>query len=310
MLRSTFLVLAMMTCGSVLGAPPKLPDGFKAIDDLAYTDQNNPRQKLNLYVPTEKPKEPLPIVVYIHGGGWEGGNKDDAGVLGPFLTSGRFAGASVGYRLTNEAHWPEQIHDCKAALRWIARHGAEYGIDRDRIALFGISAGGHLVSLLGTTIGDPELEGNLGTPVDAPVRFRCIANFCGPANFLTFEQQGSVISGERPGPVMKLFNGRVSENEDAAKAASPELHVTSDDPPFLHIHGTKDPLVPYAQAVAFDKALDNAGVSSTLLTGEGGNHVFFSKPLIDAMNRFFDRHLLGKEESVEQGPIAISDAQN
>jgi len=308
MLRSGLVCLALMTCGPALAAPPKLPEGFKAINDLAYTDQDNPRQKLNLYVPAEKPAEPLPVVIYIHGGGWEGGSKDDSAVLGPFLTGGRFAGASIGYRLTNEAHWPSQIHDCKAALRWIARHANEYGIDRDRIALFGISAGGHLVSLLGTTVDDKDLEGTLGTRVDVPVRPRCIANFCGPANFLTFETQGSVISGERPGPVMKLFDGRISENQDAAKAASPEMHVSSDDPPFLHIHGTKDPLVPYVQAVEFDKALDAAGVSSTLLTGEGGNHVFSSKPLLETMNRFFDRHLLGKDELIEQGPIAISDA--
>src|SRR5215218_701240 len=93
--------------------------------------------------------------------------------------------------------WPEQIHDCKAALRWIARHADEYGIDRDRIALFGISAGGHLVSLLGTTVGDEDLEGMLGPKVDTPVRPRCVANFCGPGNFLTFESQGSIFSGEK-----------------------------------------------------------------------------------------------------------------
>jgi len=307
MIRSLLVILSVAVCGAAQAAPPGLPEGFKAVNDLAYAGNDNPRQRLNLYVPAEKPAELLPIVVYIHGGGWEGGSKDAAEVLGAFLTSGRVAGASVGYRLTNEAHWPSQIHDCKAALRWISQHGAEHGIDADRIALFGISAGGHLVSLLGTTVGDPELEGAIGEPANQPVRFRCVANFCGPANFLTFESQGSVISGERPGPVMKLFDGKVSERQDAAKAASPELHVSSDDPPFLHIHGTKDPLVPYAQAVAFDKALDAVGVSSALLTGEDGNHVFSSRPLLETMNLFFDRHLLGQDVRIEQGPVAISD---
>jgi acetyl esterase/lipase len=283
-----------------------LPEGFKAINDVAYTAQDNPRQKLNLYVPAEKPAEPLPIIVYIHGGGWEGGNKDAAEVLSPFVADGRFAAASVGYRLTDEAHFPDQIHDCKAALRWIARHADEYGVDRHRIALFGISAGGHLVSLLGTTVGDAQLEGTVGEKVDGPVRPRCVANFCGPANFLTFETQGSIFSGERDGPVMKLFNGKVSENQEKAKAASPELHASCDDPPFLHIHGTSDKLVPYQQAIDFDKALDAAGVSSTLLTGEGGPHVFSSKPLLETMNRFFDRHLLGKDVVIEQGPVAIN----
>jgi len=106
---------------------------------------------------------------------------------------------------------------------------------------------------------------------------------------------------------MKLFNGKVSENQDKAKAASPELHVSNDDPPFLHIHGTKDVLVPYQQAIEFDKALDAAGVSSTLLTGEGGPHVFSSKELLETMNRFFDRHLLGKDLTIEQGAVPIKD---
>jgi dipeptidyl aminopeptidase/acylaminoacyl peptidase len=108
---------------------------------------------------------------------------------------------------------------------------------------------------------------------------------------------------------MKLFNGKVSENQDKAKVASPEMHVSNDDPPFLHIHGTKDTLVPYQQAIDFDKALDAAGVSSTLLTGEGGPHVFNSKQLLETMNRFFDRHLLGKDVAIEQGTVPINDAK-
>jgi acetyl esterase/lipase len=307
MIRFLILLTFAASSSNLLAGPPKLPAGFKAIDDIAYTDKDNPRQKLNLYVPSEKPSQSIPIIVYIHGGGWEGGSKDGAEVLSPFFADGRYAAASVGYRLTNEAHFPDQIHDCKAALRWIARHADEYGIDRNRIALFGISAGGHLVSLLGTTVGDKDFEGPLGERVDVPVRPRCVANFCGPSNFLTFETQGSSISGEKPGPVMKLFNGKVSENQDKAKAASPELHVSNDDPPFLHIHGTKDILVPYQQAIEFDKALDAAGVSSTLLTGDGGPHVFSSKELLETMNRFFDRHLLGKELTIEQGTVPIKD---
>jgi acetyl esterase/lipase len=308
MLRMAIGILVVSTAACAQAGPPRLPEGFKAVNDVAYTDTGNARHKLNLYVPEQKPATPLPVIVYIHGGGWENGSKDNAEPLTPFLRSGQYCGVSVGYRLTDQAHWPDQIHDCKAALRWIAARGPEYGVDPERIALYGISAGGHLVSLLGTTVGDHELEGELGVKVDRPVRPRCIANFCGPANFLTFDSQGSQISGERPGPVYKLLNGRVSENQDAAKLASPEMHVSSDDPPFLHIHGTKDPLVPYAQAEAFDQALDAAKVSSTLLTGEGGNHVFFSKDLIDTMNRFFERHLSGKDVPIEQGPVAISDA--
>ncbi len=183
MKRLVFVLIAFGLSHAAFAAPPRLPAGFRAINDLNYAGGSNPRQGLNLYVPETRPAEPLPIIVYIHGGGWEGGSKDAAEVLSPFLTDGRFTAASVGYRLTNEGHFPDQIHDCKAALRWIAVHGEEYGIDTNRIALFGISAGGHLVSLLGTTVGNTDLEGTIGPKVDVPVRVRCVANFCGPANF-------------------------------------------------------------------------------------------------------------------------------
>ena len=191
-------------------------------------------------------------------------------MLPPLITDGNYVGASVGYRLTDQAHWPAQIHDCKAAIRWLRAHSAEYGIDPERIAVYGISAGGHLVSLLGTTTGDgpKELEGDIGANVGVSTKVACVINFCGPCDFITFAGKGSQISVEAPGTaITKLLGGPLSAKKDAAIAASPVTHITKNDPPFLHIHGTKDPLVPYDQATQFDGALEKAGVPSTLLTG-------------------------------------------
>ncbi len=303
--RFFFAILVLVAHSSALGKePPPPPPGFIARRDLDYAGQNNPRQKLDLYLPAKPSEKPLPLIVYIHGGGWEAGSKDEPGVLLHFIQQG-YAGASIGYRLTGEAKWPAQIHDVKAAMRWLKAHAKENGIDAQRIGLFGISAGGHLVSLLGTSGGVQELEGVVGEAGASP-KIACVANFCGPANFLTFPGKGSIIDTEKPGTaITKLFGGPMSLHLAEAKAASPITYVSKDDPPFLHIHGTADTLVPLAQAVEFDAALDQAGVSSTLLTGEGAPHVFFSPDLISKMQTFFDKHLQGKPGEVQQGPVSV-----
>lgn len=304
---------AFLVCCSFLGIhlvthaenPSPAPDGYLAVRNLDYAGQDNPRQKLDLYLPEKPPGKLLPLIAYIHGGGWEGGSKDDAGVTLHFIKQGGYAGASIGYRLSHQAKWPAQVHDVKAALRWLKAHAKDHGIDETKIALFGISAGGHLVSLLGTSSGVKELEGQEGKPGES-VKPVCVANFCGPANFLTFYGKGSIIDAEKPdSAIARLFGGPMSQNLEKAREASPVTYVSKDDPPFLHIHGTADNLVPYAQAEEFDTSLDKAGVSSTLLTGKDGPHVFFSKDLVDKMQAFFDLHLQGRPGGVKQGPVAV-----
>ena len=274
--------------------------------DLNYAGTQNWRQTLDLYVPKTPPKKALPLLVFIHGGGWEQGDKNDTGALLALIKDNAYIGASINYRLTNEGKHPTQINDCKAAIRWLRAHANDYNIDKDKIGVFGISAGGHLVSLLGTSGDVKELEGSVGGNRDQSSRVTCVVNFCGPANFLTFGGQGSVIDPENAGSgVGKLLGGKVSRHQDTAKAASPITYVTKDDAPFLHLHGTKDNLVPLAQPKEFDAALKAAGVSSTLITGEGAGHVFFSQELIDKIRTFLDHHLRGKSATVKAGSIKI-----
>lgn len=298
-----FLALASLTLSACAQTPP--PSGFIALRNLDYAGQGNPRQKLDLYLPEKPTEKPLPLIVYIHGGGWTEGDKSDTGLLFELIKSSGYAGASIGYRFTQEQKWPAQIHDVKAAMRWLKAHSKDHGIDADKIGLTGISAGGHLVSLLGTSGDVKELDGSVGTAGELP-KIVCVANFCGPANFLTFPGKGSVIDSEKPGSaITKLFGGPMSQHLDAAKAASPETYVSSDDPPFLHIHGTADTLVPYAQAEEFDAALEKVGVSSTLITGKDAPHVFFSADLLNKMRVFFDKHLQGKPGEIQEGPVTL-----
>lgn len=280
------------------------PPGYQVLRNLDYVGNGNPRQMLDLYLPETKTTKPRPLVVYIHGGGWEAGSKNDAGFLLGLIKDSDYAGASIGYRLTDEAIWPAQICDCKAAIRALRAHAAENQIDPDKIAVFGISAGGHLVSLLGVSGGVKELEGDLGPNLAQSSRVTCVLDFCGPSDFLTFGGKGSIINPDDPKSALaKLLGGPLKDKQDVGRAASPVTYITRDDAPFLIIHGDKDNLVPYAQATEFDAALEKAKVSATLITGTDGGHVFFSQPLVERMRAFLDRHLLGKDVQVPEGAV-------
>jgi acetyl esterase/lipase len=153
--------------------------------NLPYAGNDNPRQKLDLYLPKERNGKPLPVLVFIHGGGWKVGGKGNGEAVTAFVAGGQYGGVSIGYRLTDEASWPAQIHDCKAAIRWIHANAARHGLDARRIGVFGTSAGGHLVAMLGTTIGNKELEGDLGPHVGSSSAVTCVVDFFGPTELLT-----------------------------------------------------------------------------------------------------------------------------
>ena len=177
--RAIYLsALSMMLMAAPLFAQPprqpgpRLPEGVKLVADLPYADNDNPRQQLDLLLP-ERPadEKPLPVVVFIHGGAWRGGDrKGGQRMVAPLVAAGDYAGASVGYRLSGEAIWPAQIHDCKAAIRWLRANAKKYNLDPDKIAVWGASAGGHLVAMLGTSGGVKELEGTLGKHTDQSSR--------------------------------------------------------------------------------------------------------------------------------------------
>lgn len=147
------------------GAPQaKLPDSVEVRKNLDYAGGGNPRQMLDLVLPKKRDGGgKLPLIVFIHGGGWRNGSKEGTlGRLVPFVETGEYAGATLNYRLTGESKWPTQIHDCKAAIRYLRGNAEKFGIDPKKIAVWGSSAGGHLVSMLGTSGGVKELEGELG----------------------------------------------------------------------------------------------------------------------------------------------------
>lgn len=275
--------------------------------DQPYAGNSNPKQMVDLYLPQKRNSDkPLPVVAFIHGGGWIHG--DRIGTASGAITlarSGDYAAVGVGYRLTNEAHWPEQIYDCKAAIRWIRGHAKEYNLDGDHIAVWGSSAGGHLSSLLGTSGDVKELEGSEGSFTTQSSRVACVVNLCGPEDFtkaLMFDKDGKPVVKDEA--VTGLLGGTYEEKHAEAVAASPLTYVTKDDPPFLNAQGTEDKRVAYANAEWIHAALNKAGVPSLLIPITNGGHGSVNNPeLKKRAEQFVAMHLRGIKSEIDTTPI-------
>jgi len=283
--------------------------------DISYTGTDNPRQCLDLFLPKARASEsPLPVIVFIHGGAWQGGDKRGGqGRVRPFVVSGRYAGVSVGYRLTGEAQWPAQIHDCNAAIRWIRANAKKHGLDPDRIGVWGSSAGGHLVAMLGTSAGVPAMDGNLGPHTKVSAAVTCVVDFFGPTDFLQMDAHrvpGSKMTHDLPdSPESLLIGGAIQSFPDRVANANPITYVTADDPPFLIMHGDDDRLVPIHQSEIFDKALKEAGVDVTFVPIAGAGHGLRGVDTAKQVTAFFDRHL--RQLILENaGPSGSTQGQN
>jgi len=287
--------------------PIQPPQTVRIELDLPYAATENVRQRLDLYLPkARKHNKPLPVVAHLHGGGWQFGNKSGGyRYVGPLVESGEYAGVSIGYRLTNEACWPAQIHDCKAAIRWLRANAAKYNLDPDRIGVTGTSAGGHLSAMLGTSGNDTNLEGTLGEHTKQSSRVTCVVDHFGPSDFRAF-----LMVLDPTLAVTKLLGGPPRDKLDLALAASPVTHVTSDDAPFLLIHGTRDPIVPFGQSEVLYAALIKAKVDAKLVAVEGGGHGNFGSAEVAArMRAFFDKHLRGQSVTISDEPIQLDQRQ-
>ena len=267
----------------------KLPAGVKLVRDLQYVENGHERNRLDLYLP-EKAEGRLPLVVWIHGGGWSGGNKNDIFPALPLVGKG-YAVASINYRLSQHALFPAQIQDCKAAIRWLRANAAKYKLDLDHIGVWGVSAGGHLVALLGTTGGVKELEGKGGN-LDQSSRVQAVIDWCGPVDLT------ATMSELADKCVTELIGGPAKKNREKALHASPITYVGKDAAPFLIMHGDKDNLVPLSQSELLAEALKKAGVEVKIKVLKGAWHVgpaFISPESYKLIEDFFAKHLKKKD---------------
>jgi acetyl esterase/lipase len=247
---------------------PPIPEGVKVDRDIEFARVGDMPLLLDLYRP-ESSGQTLPLVVWIHGGGWSGGDK--AGNVAMPLTTRGYVVASINYRLSGIAPFPAQIEDCRAAIRWLRASAAKYGFDPKRVGVWGGSAGGHLVALLGTA-GDMTRWDTVGGNTDQSARVQAVCDYYGPTDLLAARTPGGSRGAESP--VGRLLGGPVDEREDEARQASPVRYVTADDPPFLILHGEQDETVSIEQSEILDAALKKAGVETTFIRVKNAGHGF------------------------------------
>ncbi|MBA4017603.1 MAG: carboxylesterase [Pirellula sp.] len=273
--------------------------------DVPYAGNDNPRQQLDIYLPKNADtKKPLPVVVFIHGGGWSGG--DRKGYMAPasqLAAGGNYAAISVGYRMSSEVKWPNQIYDCKAAIRWIRAHAKELNIDPDRIGATGGSAGGHLVTMLGLTAGNKELEGDVGQDTAQSSEVTCVVNFCGPSDMAAPLMQGDAAKVDDPA-VAGLVGGSLTEKADAVKQASPLTWVSSKAVPIMTVHGTKDMRVNFTNAEKLEAALKKAGATHYLVPVTNAGHgIPIGPELAGRIQKFWDLYLRDQKAEIETTAI-------
>ena len=249
-------------------APPavakgfQLPPGITVVSDLKY-GPNGDANLLDIYRP-EKFEGLLPLVVWIHGGGWANGDKSPSPQFLQMIPMG-FAVASINYRLSGQAPFPAQIFDCKGAIRWLRAHAKEYQLDPDHIGVWGLSAGGHLVALLGTSGGVKELEGDVGGNLDVSSRVQAVSDYAGPTDMSQFWAQAAPNNAFWPAKGHSYFDllfgkGPLEDHPDLVRMANPIIYITADDPPFQIFHGEKDTSVPFGQGQILADALKAKGV--------------------------------------------------
>ena len=208
---------------------------------------------LDLYLP-EQPGARRPIIMNVHGGGWSGLDKGWC----PFplrMVEQDYAVASINYRLSHQAIYPAQLHDCKAGVRWLRANAARYGLDGEHIGVWGDSAGGHLAALLGVTGDRPDLEGESGNP-GISSRVQAVCDYFGPTDLARLRvRRGPWASrGAFRDIVNNLLGGTPESVPESAALANPITHVTKDAAPFLIMHGDLDH-VPLSQSVMLYEAL-------------------------------------------------------
>ncbi len=286
---SLAIVLSAISTTIHAQVPKDAPAGTTANRDLTYGDHE--RQKFDLFVP--KSEKPLPLIIWVHGGAWEGGSKEGNPAVA--LLSKGFAVAGINYRLSKHAPFPAQIHDCKAAVRHLRANAKKYNLDADHIGVWGASAGGHLVALMGTSDGVKDLEGDGGNLKESS-RVQAVCDWFGPTDLVKLSPPGA-----SPNAVTRLIGGDLGVKKDVASAANPIAHIGKVVAPFLIIHGDKDRLVPLSQSELLHEALKKAGIETELMIFKGAGHYDqeFRTQITATENRdktvkFFDKHLKAK----------------
>jgi acetyl esterase/lipase len=264
---------------------------FQKLVDFEYAKAGDISLKLDLYLPAKTDGSKL--IVWVHGGAWRKGSKDSVSIE-PLVKKG-YAIASIDYRLTPVAPFPANVHDIKAAIRFLRAHAKDWGYDKDAFIVSGSSAGGHLAALVGVSNGQKYLEGNLGDYLNESSDIAAIVDFYGASNLTTILKQSTPHGLSVRVPALDLLLGGQPEDvTEIAKLASPVFHVDAADPPLLLFHGDQDPQMPVNQAHELHgvyKAM-NLPVELEIIYGSGhGGKAFFDEERLALVDYFLKKHL-------------------
>lgn len=267
------------------GTHMDIPEEVGVRMEVPYGTGGGRELTLDLFLPPEEFTAPRPAILFIHGGGWQGGTPAQFYRQAARLALRGIVGACCRYRFSDEARFPASVHDVKAAVRWLRASAEELNLDVERIGAVGGSAGGHLAAMLATTVGIAELEGEGGNPGE-----RTDLQMCVPLNPITDMRRFVEGTNLHPAAV-KYMGGTPDELPEAYALASPLLHVSASTPPCLLVHGTGDVTVPHEQSTLFADALRAAGQRAELILVEDQPHGFFNQdphfePIYAEVERF------------------------
>ncbi len=256
---------------------------FEKFGGVEYRSGDDYRLTLDVYVP-DRPGR-CPAILAVHGGSWRSGTKLNWFRHARKLARAGFVVVAINYRHAPQFPFPAQIHDCKAAVRWMRVHADQYHIDPDRIGGIGYSAGGHLVALLGTSDADDGLEGAVPESESGiSTRLQAVAVGGAPCNFDWIDDDAKTLNF--------WLGATRREDPEIWKQATPATWLTVDDPPFYFFHGTRDWLVPDACAECFHRQIQETGIESEFKTWDNGHFGLFSRlEALDPVIVFFRKHL-------------------
>jgi acetyl esterase/lipase len=273
--------------------------------DINYAGDSMKYHMLDIYLPAKESRS-YPAIIVIYGSAWFGNNlkgSDLKTLAKPLLDAG-FAVIMPNHRSSADAKFPAQINDIKAAIRFVRANASKYSIDATFIGITGSSSGGHLSALVGTsglvknyTVGSTtvDIEGNIGAYTSVKSTVDAVVDWFGPTNFLMMESCGSTLKHNAPNsPESSLIGGPIQDNKDKCALANPITYIDSNDPPFLILHGDKDPLVPHCESEMLNDALNKAGVSSRFVLVPNAQHGpgLFEDTYYKMMVDFFKTNLL------------------
>jgi acetyl esterase/lipase len=288
MIRSKLLPVGALW---LLAAPALAQTASSVQADIPYAaSAGGETLLLDLYLPAAANP---PLVVWIHGGAWEAGNKS-AMPLAPFIERG-FAVASLDFSPASKARFPGQVHEIKAGIRFLRGQAQRYGYDARRIAIAGASSGAHLAAVVGTSNGHAELEGTLGEHRGESSDVQAIVSYFAATNLTTILAQSTPFGlNIREPALVRLLGAAPKDAEPLARLASPVFHVDAGDPPLMLLHGDQDPQMPINQSHELEGAYEKAGLDVEMIVVHGAAHggdAFYSPANVERVAQFLDANL-------------------